>query len=236
MFVLTKNNPAGFQGGMPTNPTTGKKNLDLSGATTPVLEVGEKLEPFQSTHPTNNYSEPFRLLIRQLGAETGIPLEMLLLDFSTGSFASVRTALIFTQRNFKQHQIAFINRFIMPIFRWRINRWVKERKLPNIPGIYNVNFTLPRWVVIDVLKERMAEQIGRNLGITTLKDWCNENGIDYEEQLDKIAMEKLEFRKRGIPQFSSNTSQALEVLAAADKEDNALMKEDDHEPITDITA
>lgn len=216
VFWMVRNNPQGYLQGQPQNPSTGMRQLDLSQADKGlVLEPGEELKSFQGTHPTNNFSEPFRLLLRELGAEVGLPLEMLICDFSQGNYSSTRAALIFVQRAFNQRQAAFGSRYLGKIARWRINRWVVAGKLPDTSAVYNVRFIGPRWPVLDPLKEALAEMLWRDLGCRTHSDWCLEQGVDPMEQIAKIEKYLNLCREKHIPLYHSTSSTPLEAAPNA---------------------
>lgn len=83
--------------------------------------AGEKLVPFQSTAPSDRYSEFVEAVVKNLSAASGMPVEMVLLKFSDNYSAS-RAVLELAFRTFEIHRLELVSDFCQPVY----EAWLSE--------------------------------------------------------------------------------------------------------------
>jgi len=194
---------------------TSKPAMDLEPAMIKHLMPGESIEQIKPEHPGTNYPEFISLILRLVGLPLGLPLELVLLDFSQTNFSSARASLIQAQRTFKNHQNSFRKTILERIWRWRISKFMKEGLLPNIKDAFSHRWITPGWPYIDPDKEMQANMLAIDAGLSTLSITAAGLGYDYEELLAQRAKEIKIMEKMGIPILHSKKSRDKDPIQQA---------------------
>ena len=182
--------------------TSYEKGLRLEPGSVLALKPGEEAKMFAGTRPGDQF-EPFVVtMLRMIGASIGVPLELLLLDFSKTSYSSARAALLQAYRTFLCHQLYVRNHIIQPIYdRW-VRKWIAGRELKNVPATVaatQLEFFPPRWAWIDPLKMVVAKCKQIEAGAGTLDAWVAEEGWDLPVLVEIRAAELELLRQKNVP-------------------------------------
>lgn len=162
---------------------------EFDAATIFQARKGEKLAAIARELPGANFPESITMFIRLLGLPIGFPLELILLDWSKTNYSSARAALEQAFRMFTTWQKRLIAGFHSPIFRWKVQQWIADRKLPASMDLVKHQWLTPAFPWIDQLKEAMAWGERMDRGLTTQTAACKSVNIDRDEWLIERAAE-----------------------------------------------
>jgi len=145
---------------------------------------GEKVEGIERNIPGQNFSESLRMFLRLLGLPLGIPLEIILLDWSEANYSSARASLEQAFATFEDYQQLLEDEFWTPLFEWKVSQWVAEDKLPDREDIAAHSWVKPSFPWIDQLKECQAWGAKLDRGLATYGKALKSLGDEREEVLD----------------------------------------------------
>ena len=116
---------------------------------------GEKIEGVTRNIPGSNFSDSLRMFLRLLGLPLGLPLELILLDWTNGNYSQSRAVLEQAYQGFIEIQQLMEDCYYTPLADWRIELWRKELKLGS--GPVQFAWIKPTFPWIDQLKEAEAQ-------------------------------------------------------------------------------
>lgn len=155
---------------------------------------GSKVEGIARNIPGPNFEGAVRMFLRIMGLPIGLPLELVLLDWSQSNYSSARAALEQAYTAFKRWQGLLVNLFYEPVLNWQLNQWMSDDRLPPYPGgaaaIKRV-WIPPPFLWLDALKEAQAWGVKLDRGMVTYAEVCASLGRDIQ---DVRAERKAEFR------------------------------------------
>jgi len=173
------------------------------------LFPGDEMQSFIPARPAAAFGSFLENCYRLIGLPFGLPIELLLKDFSKTNYSSARAALLEAWRSFWRRRDAFGMAWMDP---W-VDLWAEEQvNAGTLAGgeitpaeFYQFRRSLlrNRWVGggrgwIDPLKEAQAARERMEAGISTLEDECAEQGKDWREVLEQQAVEKDERKRLGL--------------------------------------
>lgn len=189
------------------------------------LKPGEDVVQIKPEQPHADFVNFLTELLRIAGVTFGMPLELVLLDFSRTNYSSARASLLQAYRSFQTLQQQFIDTVLKRIYRWRISRWVAtgELEVPTAlrgnpakgqpPTYWKHTWIAPGWAWVDPVKEIQAAMLEVDLGITSLTDIAAQHGKILTEIFQRRSNELIEQRKLDIPVIhSSLTRDDAEML------------------------
>jgi len=153
------------------------------------LRPGESVTQIKPEHPSTQFEPFMKSMLRLVGLPLGLPLELVLLDFSDTNYSSARAAFLQAYIGFRTWQYFLDSRFLRPLSDWKLTHFFKElgikdtpenRKFVNIPS---------GWAWVDPMKEAQGAKIAIELGLTTLRDEAAKYGKFWE---DNVAQRKIE--------------------------------------------
>lgn len=177
----------------------------LKGAAVLTLPPGSKLSPFMPSRPNDAFAPFVEAVIRHIGAGLGLPLELLLKDFSKTNYSSARAALLEAWRFFAVRRQWLTECWLNPAYLL----WLEEavgKGIIDAPGFYQNQYAYSscKWIWpgrgwVDPVKEGQASMIRIKGGLSTFEQECAEQGLDWMEVFDQQKTE-LEYRRRiGLP-------------------------------------
>ncbi|MBU0516527.1 MAG: phage portal protein, partial [Proteobacteria bacterium] len=156
------------------------------------LRTGEKIESLASNTPNREYESFTRNTLRLIGAAIGMPYEFMVMDFSTGSYASQRMALLQTHKRLRSYQMWLTRRFLQRVWNWQIAKAIKSGKLAQAPadptGVsewYKVDWIYPEFGWADPHREAQKALLEYRMGTNTFSMMAKERGRDPEELLSE---------------------------------------------------
>ncbi len=144
----------------------------------------EEIKGVEHNIPSKNFSESLRMFLRLLGLPLGLPLELILLDWTQSNYSQSRAVLEQAYQSFLDHQEALEDFYYIPYLEWQIRRWRKAGLIAERKDGFDQEWIKPTFPWIDQLKEVQAygEKIDR--GIVTHAMVCKSLKTDRGDVVD----------------------------------------------------
>ena len=147
---------------------------------------GDKVEGINRNIPGSNFTESLRTFLRLMGLPLGLPLELVLLDWSQSNYSSARASLEQAFAVFEDYQTLLEEGLHKPTLLWKLESWTREyrktfprRKLP--ANAEKHEWIKPSFPWIDQLKEAEAWALKLDRGLTTHAKACKSLNSDRDE-------------------------------------------------------
>jgi capsid protein len=161
----------------------------LPGATVISGQPGDEFNSIKTEVPGLAFTENVLLYLRLIGIPLGLPIEIVLNDWSKTNYTSGRGALMQAFRKFLSLQETHESSFLRPWYKWKIQLAIEDGILPDRPDIYAHSWNWPTFPWIDELKEAEAWQKKITGGLATHSEALGSLGLDRSEYLVKADKE-----------------------------------------------
>lgn len=162
--------------------TLAQRVVDIGSALIFHANPGETIQGIERNIPGQNFPEALRMFLRLLGLPFGLPLELILLDWTKSNFSQSRAVLEQVYRTFLFWQSLLETGFYRQCLKWKIDEWVAEGALKaRAKDGYKHEWIKPTFPWINLLEEAKAhgEKIERSM--TTLTAVCKGLNTDRSE-------------------------------------------------------
>lgn len=187
-YIVTAADPwlTANAGATETDPD-GRRIEELVPGTIPYLGPGQSIVPFNPQRPGNTFEPYVYAMLRQIGAGIGLPLELVLLDFSKTNYSSARSAILEARRFFTQMQRLVIDRLCQPLWDAVLEEAWLTGRLPGVADFYGMrdlwtrcDWIAPGWGWVDPVKEIQASRDAIDGNLSTLAEECAAQGRDWQ--------------------------------------------------------
>lgn len=144
--------------------------------------------------PAGTYKDFVALNLKLIAMAVSIPLDVLMLWFSDGTYASNKTTLTQAHEAIEQRQQAIIRAFLRPLWAWRIAKAVEVGDLPpppldaeGVPQLDRVDFRPPAYEWMDPADQFQSTLQAIQAGVATLSEECEKRGSTLEQTLRRKA-------------------------------------------------
>lgn len=209
-LAITSQDPGGLQDGLLNQATAANSGIAdgyAAGEAKPQnwqpgsvlhLGLGEDIKTIDPKQPTQHFDAQVRSIIRMVGADIGLPLELSMLDASQTNYHGFKAAIGNAYRGFARWQqwlVAFLRR----TYRWRIGMAIIRGELPYIEGWEKTKWILPPPPIIDAKAEYEAAALKINQRLGSREDTVGAlDGTDITDLYDQLEWEQDQERTRGI--------------------------------------
>lgn len=142
---------------------------------------GEKAEGIARNIPGENFTESLRTFLRLAGLAVGMPLELILLDWSQANYSQSRAVLEQAYQVFCGWQHLLEDLHYQPLLDWQLKALLAEVGAKAPPEGVVVEWTKPAFPWIDQLKEAQARGIKMDRCLALHADVLKELGRDREQ-------------------------------------------------------
>ncbi|MBA7609796.1 hypothetical protein ES703_16990 [subsurface metagenome] len=152
---------------------------------------GEEVKGIERNIPGRSFSESLRMFLRLLGLPLGLPLEIILLDWTKSNYSQSRAVLQQAYQMFLFWQAKLADFFYSPLFEWKLAQW-QEQTNPKLIGQRNkvkydwIKQTFP-W--IDQFKEAQAYATQVEHAFITHGQVCKSLNTDRAEVVERREQE-----------------------------------------------
>ena len=192
-FALTISRDNGpelaFQQSGPDTADSGKDTdpinrvIDLEEAIIFNAKNGEKLEGIPRNLPGATFPDSIRMFLRLIGLPLGLPLEVILLDYSRTNYSAARAAMEQAYRTFIRWQRWLKRNWYSRVLAWRLAQGVAAGKYPDKPSTYRHDWGAPEFPWIDQLKEAEAWGMRMDRGLATQTQALKSINMDRDDYL-----------------------------------------------------
>jgi len=162
-------------------------------------DPNDEIKGIERNIPGKNFSESLRTFLRLLGLPLGLPLEIILLDWTKSNYSQSRAVLEQAYEMFLDYQDMLEDYYYRPLVEWKLNQWLSEKKLKLSKNeIIKFDFIKPIFPWIDQLKEAQAYGAKVDRGFTTHQNVCKalkterEDVVEAREAEIKDAIERVQ--------------------------------------------
>ena len=178
-----------------------KTNTDTTGdAATRVTQLdyalifhgapGDSIRGIDRNIPGKDFSASVTMFLRLLGLPLGLPLEIILLDWTKSNYSQARSVLLQTYLSvFLDWQSLLEESFFEDIFSWKLKEWTQKGLLPQQDDIVKHEWIKPSFPWIDQLKEAQAHKLKVGLCFETQNQVCKSQNKDRESVVDVRELE-----------------------------------------------
>lgn len=161
----------------------------LKSGTVMYGEPGEGVTEIGGKRPNPNLSPFVKSMLRFMGLPFGMPLELMLLDFSEAGWSASRASILQAYQRFRILQEWLINHFLTRIWRWRMGMAVRNGDLPAIPDLFKVTWLPPGWKWVNPEDYAAAKGMELDRCMDTLAGAAAEMGKDWEDLVEQRVRE-----------------------------------------------
>ncbi|MHC4714950.1 MAG: phage portal protein [Planctomycetota bacterium] len=153
-------------------------------------QPGEELKGVDHNIPGKDFGSSIRMFLRLIGLPMGIPLEVILLDWTKSNYSQSRAVLEQAFQTFSAYQRILEKSFYDPLLAWNIERWAAElpqRGLEQLrrgikrDGTATHEWIRPSWPWLDQKKEAEAQGAKLDRALTTHAHVCKSLKLDRDD-------------------------------------------------------
>ncbi len=154
-------------------------------------DPGEEVKGIERNIPGANFTESLRIFLRLLGLPIGMPLELILLDWTQSNYSQSRAVLEQAYENFQAWQEDLEDFFYRPLFEWKLSQWQASGLVGSSRSIES-QWIKPTFPWIDQVKEAKAQGDKVERGFITHSQVCKSLNVDRGEVVGRRAKEVTE--------------------------------------------
>ena len=184
---------------MTGEPAVDVSDYRLGPATMAALPRGVDVKAIDSSNAQSTFEAFIGAFVKQIGAATNIPHEVLMKTFNA-SYSASRAALLQAQDEFRVRRAGFIADFCAPVYEQWLTEAVATGRI-DAPGFFDDPLKRVAWLAadwfseqtrfLDPVKEANAMIMRLNAGLTTYrKEIAESTGQDFDEILETLAQER----------------------------------------------
>lgn len=185
---------------------------------------GFKAVQIKPEHPNQQFEGLVRQLVRLMGMDLGLPLELAMLDTKESNFSAGRMIVDLAYRQIAQVQKHLVRSLLRPVYRNRVGTWIMDGLIA-MPGD---DWDRHRWQPparpqFDSEKQAKADILEIDNGLKTRRQAAEERGWDFDDLVAQRTAEiEIETAIGLIRDGVTSPAQAMNALASPIKvEDQA---------------
>jgi lambda family phage portal protein len=196
-----------------------QRQVNLEPGLVQSLNPGESIEQIKPEQPGAGFPENLRVLLRLLGTASGLPLELVLGDYSQTNYAASRAARLDASITFAYHQQHFCESYLSRVYRWRISKFIKAGLLKDREDKFAHRWIGPAFQYLNPIEQHQADQLSIDSGFMTQEEILLSKGKNPADHLRVRALELEAQRELKIPIYrSSLVAQVIENPTAGQGE------------------
>lgn len=180
----------------------------FNGVRVSALAPGEDIKSLSSDHPHSGFTDFAHEMQRAIASALGVSAEQISQDWTQTTYSSARAALLESWKTLVRRRQEFALGTASPMYAVWLREAMERGDLPlpsrapafiESPTAYSACSWLgPARGWVDPVKEPQGSILKMDAALSTLKQECAEQGLDWEEQLDQRQIEVLAFKKRNL--------------------------------------
>ncbi len=144
-------------------------------------EPGEEVKGIERNIPGKDFTASLSMFLRLMGLALGMPLEIILLDWTKSNYSQSRAVIMQAARTFEGWQDLAEDFFHRPVYQWAIDLAVKKGVLAERPDMYTHDWIRPSFPWIDQLKEAQAYSLQVDRSFATHSQVLKSQGLERED-------------------------------------------------------
>jgi capsid protein len=162
---------------------------ELDYATIFHAKPGESIHGIDRNIPGGDFEKSMIVFLRMLGLPLGMPLELVMLDWTKSNYSQSRAVMQQAYQTFNHWQNLLKTQSMSRIYKRKIAEWVKAGKLAPLKDAYLHEWIAPSFPWIDEAKELDAQGRKIELSIATHGEICKALQHDRDQVVDTREIE-----------------------------------------------
>jgi len=191
-FSRTAAADSGFTGD--DGDSTEIQMMDSEAGSFGLLPEGYQFQSWDPTHPTSAFESLSNKLLKGIASAGNINYTSLANDLSDVNYSSARIGMLEVRDNWKAKQNWFVGWFHEAIYaewlRMAMSAGALKLTWSRIADYERVSWIGRSWAWIDPLREASANMKNVQMRIKSLSDVAAEQGMEFEDVIERIAKEK----------------------------------------------
>jgi capsid protein len=158
-------------------------------------EPGEEIKGIDRNIPGKDFPESIRMFLRLIGLPIGLPLELILLDWTKSNYSQSRAVLEQAHQTFLNWQ-RLLALALSEIYLWKRAQWVHEGLLASDDGTEKHDWIWPTFPWIDQHKEAQAQGTKMDRGFSTHSQVLKSLNQDRDDVVNARQREVVDAIKR----------------------------------------
>ena len=151
---------------------------------------GDTIRGIDRNIPGKDFPSSLTMFLRLLGLPLGLPIEIILLDWTKSNYSQARSVLLQTYQSvFMEWQRKLEDAFYNNILNWKIKEWTRAGLLAKRENGFVHEWIKPAFPWIDQLKEGQAHKLNVGLCFETQNQVCKSQNKDRESVVKVREME-----------------------------------------------
>lgn len=142
---------------------------------------GDEIKGLDRNIPGKDFSQNIRMFLQIYGVSWGLPLEIVLLDWTKSNYSQMRGAIDMVYKVMLRKQCLLSDTLLNPTLEWKIRLWQKQKKIPIIEDGFAHDWIVPNKPAYDDAKDAQAWGIKLDRGLTTLAMALKSQNKDPEQ-------------------------------------------------------
>jgi capsid protein len=148
-------------------------------------EEGEEVRGVDRNLPGKDFPASVRSFLQLFAMRIGLPLEILMLDWTKTNFASGKGALVQASQNIREWQVRIVEQLHQQVYEWKVRQWIDDDLIPEFDTVANHEWfpPVPPWV--DPIEQAKSWGIQVAQGQVTYSNMLKQNGKDRDTQIEE---------------------------------------------------
>lgn len=148
-------------------------------------EQGDEIKGIERNIPGKDFTSSLRTFLRLLGLPLGMPLELILLDWTQSNYSQTRAVLWQAyNQTFEHWQYLMSDFFLSPVFEWKLAQWRQSGLVPPTCRC-EYEWIKPTYPWIDQVKEAQAYGLRLDRSLATHALACKSLNLDPDDVLQQ---------------------------------------------------
>ncbi len=152
-------------------------------------ESGDKIDGVNRNIPGKDFTASLTMFLRMLGQPLGLPLEVILNDWTKSNFSQCKAALVQAFQRFLGWQFLIEDSTLRPIVDWKIKNFVAQGLLPDRKDGTSHEWLKPKFPWLEQLKEALSFGVMIDRGFTSHSRVLKTLNLDRDEIVIEIQQE-----------------------------------------------
>lgn len=148
---------------------------------------GETVKAFSPAVPNAEFFSHIWLELSMIGANLGMPVCQMLLDFTKETFVGFRGATDEARKGFRSNQLNLIKRLHVPVYQWKVRQWLENPRNAALAAKYKSGLNVfshkwqpPSWPYLEPVNDAAGDLLRVRNGLTSRRRQMSERSMDWE--------------------------------------------------------
>lgn len=154
-----------------------------------IIDTDGDVHAIAPATPSGTYESFIKLNLKLIAMAVGIPLDVMMLWFSDGTYSSNKATLTQAHEAIMKRQQMLLRTIIKPLVMWRIRKAIKDGELRQPPvneiglPMIRCDWQMPSYEWMDASDSLQSSLLSIRAGLSTLREECEKRGHSLEDMM-----------------------------------------------------